>query len=96
MVAGIQAAVVFQRYPFAAELVIDAQLRVHALPLRHGSFKMIDEDSADVATVPIVPDLTRKVPQSSGSTDQSVTTESGWPGWAVGESCTGNVAGSHF
>src|SRR3954447_8263874 len=40
--------------------------------------------------------LQRKLPQSSGSIDQSVTIESGVPGRAADESWIGMDSGSHF
>lgn len=61
MVARIQAAIVFQCHALAAELAINADLRFLAHPLRHGRLEQVDAQFADVAAVPVVPDLAEEV-----------------------------------
>ena len=48
-------------HAFAAKLVVDTELRVHALPLRHGSFKMIDEYLPNIPAIPVIPNLAKEV-----------------------------------
>src|ERR1022692_946566 len=61
VIAGIHAAIVLQRYTLAAELVIDAYLRVHPHPLRDRSLEQVDVNFAIIAPVPVVPNLAEEV-----------------------------------
>ena len=61
VIAGIQAAVVLQGHTFAAEFVINAELRFLAHPLRDRGLEQIDEHLAHVAAVPLIPHLAEKI-----------------------------------
>src|SRR5208337_2057106 len=61
VITGIEITVVFQRHSLAAELVVDAHLRFLAHPLSNGPLEMVDERLADVAPIPVIPNLAHEV-----------------------------------
>ena len=97
VIAGIEAAIVLQRDALAAELVIDAELRVPAHPLRDRGLEQVDVDLAVVAPVPVVPHLAEEV-SPVVRIDRPVRDNGVGIARMRGRTspCNGSVAGSHF
>jgi len=94
VVAREDVAVVLHRQTLAAEFRGDAALRGQAQRLRDRGFEEVDVHATEIVGVPIVPDRGEEGAPVVGSTDQSVTTESGAPGFACGVPTRGSFAGS--